>query len=419
MKHCLDFLAVAASGPRPAGTQLAVGAAAALLSREAAAAVMAVAGQAGELRTQATALRTLYCLCRAGGCGLTWQQLAAGGRVGCDAELVAGGRSIAAAVFAVAGAANQAAASVAKDGSCSPDLLAVQLYGLGAVGALLVAVEARSPAAGAALAATLATDQLVAAQEAAAAACSALGRSPQLLALLDSQQEGGDGSADFRVELQEGGCHQASWAEPVPWQPATDAVCGVCCLLRCTPEGFNAADKEGFTLLHRWAYLLLSACLLVPLPGRALPVLLRAPLLCCWCIPAASPLALSLTSPAAPFPPTHRLALAGQSRCLQLLLALGGTSLDLLLRTRGGANALQLARQHRHEACVLLLEGATLAAAEARQEALLAELEEMEEDGSPSAGGAKKSKKKKVRGVAWVVYFGLRRWGSSVGFICG
>ena len=42
-----------------------------------------------------------------------------------------------------------------------------------------------------------------------------------------------------------------TWQEPVAWQPAADAVRGVCCLLRCTPEGINAADREGFTLLHR------------------------------------------------------------------------------------------------------------------------------------------------------------------------
>lgn len=111
-------------------------------------------------------------------------------------------------------------------------------------------------------------------------------------------------------------CHLATWQEPVAWAPAADAVRGLLRLLRCCPEGANAADREGYTLLHR-------------------------------------------------------LALAGQPRCLELLLAAGGDELDLLLRTRSGANALQLAKQQRHEACVQLLEAATQQAAEARQAALL------------------------------------------------
>lgn len=102
------------------------------------------------------------------------------------------------------------------------------------------------------------------------------------------------------------------------WAPAAAAVRGMLRLLRCCPDGVNAADREGYTLLHR-------------------------------------------------------LALAGQPRCLELLLAAGGEGEgpDLLLRTRSGANALQLAKQQRHEACVLLLEAATQQAAEARQAALL------------------------------------------------
>lgn len=196
MRHCLDFLTVAAAGVRQPGV------AAALLSREAAAAVLVVAGKAAEPRTQATALRTLYCLCRAGGCGLTWQQLAAGAASGPTehAELLAGGGSIAAAVFAVVGAAGSAAA---KNGSAA-NVLAAELYGLAAVGALLAAAEARSPDAGAALAAALHAEQLAPAQEAVAAACTTLGRSPQLLALLDQQQQGAEVACeaiDFHIEL--------------------------------------------------------------------------------------------------------------------------------------------------------------------------------------------------------------------------
>ncbi len=203
MKHCLDLLAVAASG----STALPAGVASALLSREAATAVLVVAGQAGEVRTQATALRTLYCLCRAGGCGLTWQQLAAAAAAGSgqlaeDAELVAGAGSVAAAVFAVVAAASQAAAT-AKDaaGVAGADLLAVQLYGLAAVGALLASADARSPAAGAALAAALHSQQLGAAQDAVSGACAVLGRSPQLLAALGGQAEQEGGEAAFAVEL--------------------------------------------------------------------------------------------------------------------------------------------------------------------------------------------------------------------------
>ncbi|PRW60572.1 Flowering time control FPA isoform A [Chlorella sorokiniana] len=345
MKHCLDLLAVAASGSAP----LPAGVAAALLSREAATAVLVVAGQAGELRTQATALRTLYCLCRAGGCGLTWQQLAAAAAAGSgqpaeDAELVMGASSVAAAVFAVVAAASQAAAASGKDaaGSAAADSLAVQLYGLAAVGALLAAAETRSPAAGAAMAAVLHSEQLAAAQDAVAGACAVLGRSPQLLAVLGAQTEQEGSEARFAVELDssERCCHLASWQEPVAWAPAADAVRGLLRLLRCCSEGANAADREGFTLLHR-------------------------------------------------------LALAGQPRCLELLLSAGGEELDLLLRTRSGANALQLAKQLRHEACVQLLEAATQQAAEARQAALLKELEEMEEEESQGAA-CKKGKKKKA-----------------------
>ena len=146
-------------------------------------------------------------------------------------------------------------------------------------------------------------------------------------------------------------CHALAWKEPLAWQPAADAVRGVCALLRRAPEGLNTPDRDGFVLLHR-------------------------------------------------------LAAAGQTRCLQLLLvaaaasggdgsAKGASGLDLLLRTRGGATALQLAKQQRHDGCVQLLEAATQAAAEARQAALLTELEEMEAEEA-----AKKGKKKKV-GASW------------------
>ena len=193
MRHCCDFLCVAASA---AAQPRAV--AAALLSREAAAAVLVVAGQAGQAHTQASALRALYHLCQAGGCGLTWQDLAAG-RQPEAADLAAGGATIAGDVFAMTSAASQAASALTK-GPARPsrDELAVQLYGLAAVGALLAATEARCPVAAAMLAAQLQREQLAAAQEAVAAACGMLGRSPELLALLEQQaaaEEGGSGSA--------------------------------------------------------------------------------------------------------------------------------------------------------------------------------------------------------------------------------
>lgn len=204
MKHCLDLLAVAATGTAP----LPAGVASALLSREAATAVLVVAGQASEARTQATALRTLYCLCRAGGCGLTWQQLAAAlagsGQPVEHAEIVAGASSVAAAVFAVVAAASQAAAAGGKDvagSAAAADSLAVQLYGLAAVGALLDAADSCSPNAGTALAAALHSEQLAAAQDAVAGACAVLGRSPQLLAAIGMQPEREEGASRFVVEL--------------------------------------------------------------------------------------------------------------------------------------------------------------------------------------------------------------------------
>lgn len=189
-RHCLDFLAVAAVE----GRHLPAPASAALLSRDAAAAVLVAAGTAGEARTQAAALRTLHRLCQAGGCGLTWRQLAATQPPAADqldAELVAGGASLAAAVFALLGGA--------ADGDAAQDQVAVRLYGLAAVGALLAVARARSPAAAAALAARLHAAHLAGAQEAVAAACGALGRSPELLALLEAQPQ--EESAPCTVDL--------------------------------------------------------------------------------------------------------------------------------------------------------------------------------------------------------------------------
>jgi hypothetical protein len=157
--------------------------------------VLLAAGRSGEPRMQAAALRTMCLLCRAGGCGLPWQLLAGGGAAAgqaatdLQAQLLSGGGSIAAAVFAVLGGG--AGRGTARDS------LAVQLYGLASVGALLDAAAARSPAAAALLAAQLAQEHLQTAQEAVAAACGALGRSPELLAELDGRAAaaGADASA--------------------------------------------------------------------------------------------------------------------------------------------------------------------------------------------------------------------------------
>jgi RNA recognition motif-containing protein len=87
----------------------------------------------------------------------------------------------------------------------------------------------------------------------------------------------------------------------------------------------------------------------------------------------------------------HILAADGQSKCLEIVLQMcGGDSLDLLARTKSGATALQLARQNKHTAAADLLEEVTQRAAEARQAALLEEIEAADKDDS-----ARKAKKKK------------------------
>ncbi len=86
----------------------------------------------------------------------------------------------------------------------------------------------------------------------------------------------------------------------------------------------------------------------------------------------------------------HILASHGQSKCLEIVLQSCGDSLDLLARTRTGETALQLARQNKHTAAAVLLEDVTQRAAEARQTALLEEIEAADKDDS-----ARKAKKKK------------------------
>ena len=105
---------------------------------------------------------------------------------------------------------------------------------------------------------------------------------------------------------------------------------------------------------------------------------------------AAGPAALNASYDAEGFTLVHHLAAYGQSKCLEVVLESSGDALDLLARTKSGATALQLARQGRHTAAAGLLEEVTQLAAEARQAALLEELEAADKDDS-----ARKAKKKK------------------------
>jgi len=93
----------------------------------------------------------------------------------------------------------------------------------------------------------------------------------------------------------------------------------------------------------------------------------------------------------------HRLAATGQAAFITLVLSKAGSHLDLLARNKAGATALQLARQGRHAECVALLEDVTQVAAEARQEALLRELENSRasEHGADEIKDGRKGKKKK------------------------
>lgn len=90
----------------------------------------------------------------------------------------------------------------------------------------------------------------------------------------------------------------------------------------------------------------------------------------------------------------HHLAACGQSRCLEIVLEVADGSIDFLARTKNGETALQLARMGRHTAAAALLEDVTQCAAEARQTALLEELEAAEAM-SAADEAARKSRKKK------------------------
>ncbi|PNH06439.1 hypothetical protein TSOC_007210 [Tetrabaena socialis] len=91
--------------------------------------------------------------------------------------------------------------------------------------------------------------------------------------------------------------------------------------------------------------------------------------------------------------PLHLLAAGGTAPLLGAFVGSAGPGLDFLRRTRGGANALQLARGRKHVAAAQvfawsegeMLEAATESAAKAAQDALLKELEE---EGSLEAGAS-------------------------------
>ncbi|GIL69844.1 hypothetical protein Vretifemale_639, partial [Volvox reticuliferus] len=87
----------------------------------------------------------------------------------------------------------------------------------------------------------------------------------------------------------------------------------------------------------------------------------------------------------------HFLAASGVAPLLAAFIEAAGPGLDFLRRTRGGANALQLARSRKHTEAVQILEVSTESAAKAAQDALLKELEEEgANDASHGAGGSSK-----------------------------
>ena len=92
----------------------------------------------------------------------------------------------------------------------------------------------------------------------------------------------------------------------------------------------------------------------------------------------------------------HHLAAHGQARCLAIVLEVVGGSIDFLARTKNGETALQLARMGRYTAVVALLEDVTQRAAEARQAALLEELETAEIISSADDAARKAKKKKNI-----------------------
>jgi RNA recognition motif-containing protein len=111
---------------------------------------------------------------------------------------------------------------------------------------------------------------------------------------------------------------------------------------------------------------------------------------------ASGPAAVNAAYDNEGFTLVHHLAAVGQAKCLDVVLQSAGDSLDLLARTKSGATALQLARQNKHIAAAELLEEVTQMAAEARQAALLEEIEAADaKDSSNKDDSARKAKKKK------------------------
>lgn len=137
-------------------------------------------------------------------------------------------------------------------------------------------------------------------------------------------------------------CHCSYLHDPISPHDILNATAIAARMLQiCEPDGVNSSDDEGFTALHR-------------------------------------------------------LALAGLPECVDVFIAQAGPDLDLLRRTRGGSNALQLSRIRRSDCVSPVLETMTEAAAEAAQQALLQELEE-EEKAAVIQGAKGKSEKPKAK----------------------
>ncbi|GAB4821624.1 hypothetical protein N2152v2_008670 [Parachlorella kessleri] len=215
-----------------------------------------------------------------------------------------------------------------------PGALTAHVYCLAAIGTVAPALS--EPLPGPVL------DML---QAALAQMAALLGKSPPGAVRLEGMTLGmPDGEAAQQAQHSEQ-APQAQQADVVEWDVLRAAVGGLVALLGASgPEGVNTPDRDGFTLLHR-------------------------------------------------------LATAGIPQALGLLLATPcSPALDLLVRTRDGANALQLASKSGHAGCVAALEGPTQAAAQRVMDALLAELDQEAGEGKArgvgggAAGGGKKKK---------------------------
>lgn len=300
----------------------------ALLDAGAAEAVSQLAEASGALATQGAALRALHALCRLRSAALP------------AAEVLSPplARALVAALGAVAGA------SATPPATAGDDCLPVLVYGLAAAGVLMASEQrhvGQNGRQGPSLAAALAAEQLELFQSAAASASALLSRRPGLLS--SSQPGSSDECREADVVVTGAATLDSLYAgaDGVAWAAAADALCCCVLVLREAPGGVNTPDTEGWTLLHRLA-------------AAGQPGLLR--------------LLLRLGGVGEQ---QQRQAPEDDCFALPFCATSGSDVLDLLARTRGGANALQLARQAGHNVCAAMLEGPTQAAADERQRALL------------------------------------------------